>query len=122
MSNKNNNRKCDAMNLDQFNELFQEQTKDPRGVPRKLAEAELDSCVRRCRCSNLARYILSLVPILTWLPRYNWREQGVSDLVAGLTVAIMHIPQGMAYAMLAGKKRERARFNIPNGKLVLEGY
>ena len=33
---------------------------------------------------------------------YRWRDHGPSDLIAGLTVAVMHIPQGMAYAMLAG--------------------
>ena len=41
------------------------------------------------------------LPILDWLPGYNlatfWK-----DLPAGLTVGIMLIPQGMAYAMIAG--------------------
>lgn len=40
-------------------------------------------------------------PILEWLPRYN-RTQFKGDLSAGLTVGVMLIPQGMAYAMLAG--------------------
>ncbi|WP_373496385.1 SulP family inorganic anion transporter [Aquiflexum sp.] len=41
------------------------------------------------------------LPILDWLPQYKSSElQG--DLTAGLTVGIMLIPQGMAYAMLAG--------------------
>ena len=59
-------------------------------------------CSDSLTCHNVGSYLLSLVPILTWLPNYRWRENLVSDLVAGLTVAIMHIPQGMAYAMLAG--------------------
>ncbi|MCB0294389.1 MAG: sodium-independent anion transporter, partial [Calditrichaeota bacterium] len=40
-------------------------------------------------------------PALEWLLRYdinNWK----GDLAAGLTVAVMLIPQGMAYALLAG--------------------
>lgn len=41
------------------------------------------------------------LPILEWLPRYK-KEYISGDLVAGLTVGIMLIPQGMAYAMIAG--------------------
>lgn len=41
------------------------------------------------------------VPILSWLPQYN-KQHLSGDLTAGLTVGIMLIPQGMAYAMLAG--------------------
>jgi len=45
--------------------------------------------------------ILQFIPILQWLP--NYRKTHLSgDLSAGLTVGIMLIPQGMAYAMLAG--------------------
>lgn len=40
-------------------------------------------------------------PILEWLPNYNKKDL-VGDLSAGLIVAIMLIPQGIAYAMLAG--------------------
>ncbi len=40
-------------------------------------------------------------PILCWLPKYN-REDLSSDLTAGTIVAIMLIPQAMAYALLAG--------------------
>lgn len=41
------------------------------------------------------------MPILDWLPNYKKKNlQG--DMSAGLTVGIMLIPQGMAYAMLAG--------------------
>lgn len=41
------------------------------------------------------------IPILDWLPNYK-RSQIGGDLSAGLTVGVMLIPQGMAYAMLAG--------------------
>jgi SulP family sulfate permease len=40
-------------------------------------------------------------PFLDWLPTYNKTLLG-GDLNAGLTVGVMLIPQGMAYAMLAG--------------------
>lgn len=42
-----------------------------------------------------------IFPILEWLPNYT-KSQFKGDLSAGLTVGVMLIPQGMAYAMLAG--------------------
>ncbi|SFS47992.1 sulfate permease, SulP family [Lutibacter maritimus] len=49
-------------------------------------------------------YIMSIkkfIPILEWLPNYqkSWFKD---DFGAGLTVGIMLIPQGIAYAMIAG--------------------
>ncbi len=41
------------------------------------------------------------VPVFTWLPTYR-RADLLSDLIAGLVVAIMLVPQSMAYALLAG--------------------
>ncbi|NQX86934.1 MAG: solute carrier family 26 protein [Flavobacteriaceae bacterium] len=45
--------------------------------------------------------IKSVFPILDWLPNYNkaWLK---GDISAGLTVGVMLIPQGIAYAMIAG--------------------
>ena len=34
------------------------------------------------------------IPILEWLPRYDIKKNILGDTVAGLTVAILHIPQG----------------------------
>ena len=42
-----------------------------------------------------------VLPILDWLPGYD-RRAAASDGMAGLIVAIMLVPQGMAYALLAG--------------------
>ena len=43
----------------------------------------------------------SFLPILKYLPTYT-KADFRADLVAGLTVAVMLVPQGVAYAMLAG--------------------
>ena len=40
-------------------------------------------------------------PILNWLPKYQ-KKYLASDIGAGITVGIILIPQGMAYAMIAG--------------------
>ncbi|XP_037917492.1 solute carrier family 26 member 6-like isoform X1 [Hermetia illucens] len=44
--------------------------------------------------------IKSIFPILDWLPKYSWKNDLVADIVTGCTVAVMHIPQGMGYALL----------------------
>ncbi len=45
--------------------------------------------------------IRPFLPVLQWLPTYR-RAELRGDLSAGLTVGVMLIPQGMAYAMIAG--------------------
>lgn len=35
-----------------------------------------------------------LFPISDWLVNYKWKANFVSDIVAGFTIAVMHIPQG----------------------------
>lgn len=45
--------------------------------------------------------ISRFLPILHWLPRYR-RADLSGDITAGLTVAVMLVPQSMAYALLAG--------------------
>ncbi len=60
--------------------------------------------VYRLTCTGARAWtcVCSVLPILVWLPAYQWRTDLGPDFVAGLTVAVMHIPQSMAYAVLAG--------------------
>ncbi|KZC05980.1 PREDICTED: prestin [Dufourea novaeangliae] len=44
--------------------------------------------------------LTSAIPSVNWLREYQWKKTITSDIISGLTVAIMHIPQGMAYALL----------------------
>ncbi|CAG0893743.1 unnamed protein product [Darwinula stevensoni] len=57
----------------------------------------------QCRCTweKTQTMLYSLFPILYWLPRYKVKQDLLPDIIAGCTVAIMHIPQGMGYALLA---------------------
>uniref|UniRef100_H2ZI98 STAS domain-containing protein n=1 Tax=Ciona savignyi TaxID=51511 RepID=H2ZI98_CIOSA len=41
------------------------------------------------------------VPITRWLPRYKIKKNLFGDIAGGITVGIVHLPQGMAYALLA---------------------
>ncbi|GAB2294745.1 Sulfate transporter 3.1 [Dionaea muscipula] len=49
------------------------------------------------------RFLLGLqylVPFLEWVPRYSF-EFFKSDLIAGITIASLAVPQGISYANLA---------------------
>lgn len=41
------------------------------------------------------------IPITSWLPKYTLPD-GISDVVAGITVGLTLMPQAIAYAALAG--------------------
>ena len=45
--------------------------------------------------------VKKIIPILNWLPNYKkkWLK---GDAIAGITVGVVLIPQGLAYAMIAG--------------------
>lgn len=47
------------------------------------------------------KLLLKRVPILSWLPKYD-SEKAISDAIAGITVGLTVMPQGLAYATLAG--------------------
>ncbi|VDP16408.1 unnamed protein product [Heligmosomoides polygyrus] len=48
--------------------------------------------------TNFARTIVSFLPILNWLPRYELKTNLLHDVIGGLTVGIMHVPQGRILA------------------------
>ncbi|KAG7277838.1 hypothetical protein CRUP_006738 [Coryphaenoides rupestris] len=55
----------------------------------------------RCTVPKLKQCIVGSLPVLYWLPRYSIWDYGMPDLISGISVGIMHLPQGMAYALLA---------------------
>lgn len=54
-----------------------------------------------CGSKKCLHFFKLFFPILTWLPKYelNWLQ---CDLIAGLTVGLTVVPQGLAYAQIAG--------------------
>ncbi len=48
------------------------------------------------------RTVRSVLPVLVWLPRYAWRANLPADLVAGIALAALLVPESMGYAGVAG--------------------
>lgn len=51
---------------------------------------------------SIKNCINNLLPVTLWIPNYKIKKKFMGDFLAGLTVAVMHVPQGMAYGLLAG--------------------
>ncbi|XP_060532844.1 prestin-like isoform X2 [Cylas formicarius] len=59
-------------------------------------------CTRVFSSISPLNCLFQVLPLLQWLPGYNWKRSFLSDIISGITVAIMHIPQGIAYGLLGG--------------------
>ncbi|XP_053082406.1 solute carrier family 26 member 10 isoform X4 [Acinonyx jubatus] len=86
---------------------FQRLFGDAEQAPELLAEPRSSRLCRRWRrlasaCSGPGawRLLRARLPPLRWLPHYRWRAWLLGDAVAGVTVGIVHVPQGMAFALL----------------------
>ncbi|XP_049739647.1 solute carrier family 26 member 10-like isoform X1 [Elephas maximus indicus] len=89
---------------DQFRQLFG----DAEEESELSAEHSLSGLLRlwrrrarACSRSGAWRLLLGRLPPLSWLPSYRWRAWLLGDAVAGVTVGIVHVPQGMAFALLS---------------------
>ena len=62
---------------------------------------DMTNCCRNLVARSFTKKQLNRkLPITDWLPKYTL-EYFVSDLIAGITVGLTVIPQGIAYALVA---------------------
>ncbi|QSZ28878.1 hypothetical protein DSL72_003383 [Monilinia vaccinii-corymbosi] len=59
--------------------------------------------------SSTGRYLLRKVPVVRWIPNYSPKWL-VDDIVAGVTVALILVPQALASATIAGVPLEQGLF------------
>ncbi|KAH7728761.1 CRE-SULP-5 protein [Aphelenchoides avenae] len=59
-------------------------------------------CLPCLSSKNFFNSLVGFLPILRWLPQYKWREDFLMDFCSGFTTGVLFVPQGIAYAYLAG--------------------
>lgn len=60
---------------------------------------------KHCSCTpkKAKSKVLGFFPILRWLPRYQLRAWILGDIMSGLIVGILLVPQSIAYSLLASQ-------------------
>ncbi|KAN0061303.1 Sulfate permease 2 [Thecaphora frezii] len=67
--------------------------------------------------SMVSEYFDALFPFRHWIPSYNLQWL-IGDLIAGITVALVLVPQSMSYAILAGLKPEFGLYSSFVGVMI----
>ena len=81
--------------------LKQDELEEISGYERQK-ESTSDNIRDRLRNIDCENIVYDVCPVLKWLPKYKVKDDLMGDIISGITVAVMHIPQGMAYGLLAG--------------------
>lgn len=72
---------------------------------RPSAVSALKSKLKRnasCSASRVQSTLTGFFPVVRWLPRYKLREYIWGDVMSGMIVGIILVPQAIAYCLLAG--------------------
>lgn len=72
----------------------------------RVLKGFLPSSFTRCPPSPWS-LLTTLLPITGWLRTYRVREDLLADVITGVTILALHIPQGLAYGRLAGRAHQR---------------
>lgn len=74
-------------------------------------KALLDFKNDSCTCANFKDFIHSVIPATQWIPAYNVRKNLIKDIISGITVCFLQIPQGITYGnLLAGQSPKYGLF------------
>lgn len=93
---------------DRFKQAYGNEDKPRGGV--RLRERLAGSC--RCSQGACLHLLRERVPIFNWLPKYRLKKCILGDTIAGMTVGILHIPQGW-YKSVNRTKCGRQNTRIP---------
>ncbi|XP_066090009.1 sulfate anion transporter 1 isoform X2 [Saccopteryx bilineata] len=80
--------------------LVRRQRPAPPGLRERLKARLRQSCV--CSVQGARALVHDLLPATHWLCRYRLREDLPGDVMSGLVIGIILVPQAIAYSLLAG--------------------
>lgn len=84
------------MGCNEIQETRREETEDV-----SQTQDQNDKVTSRFKKMCSMKLVKRRLPILNWLPAYNM-SFAINDLIAGLTVSLVTVPQSIAYADVAG--------------------
>ncbi|KAK9406655.1 sulfate transporter [Crotalus adamanteus] len=68
---------------------------------KKLLTKAKENC--NCNQQSVLTFFHQLFPVTKWLPCYNIKEDLLGDVISGLLVGVVSIPQSISYAILASQ-------------------
>lgn len=105
---------CSLLFLSETMEEAANTTETPPAVPillerqvrqRKPAVSVLKSKLKQavtCSVPRIQSTLSGFFPVMRWLPKYNVKEYVWGDVMSGMIVGIILVPQAIAYCLLAG--------------------
>ncbi|NWZ85122.1 S26A2 protein, partial [Poecile atricapillus] len=77
---------------------------EPQEKKRSMKALLVKKAKKTCSCTpaKIKDCVLGFFPILQWLPKYKIREYLLGDVMSGVIVGVLLVPQSIAYSLLAG--------------------
>jgi len=79
---------------------------EPQEKKRNMKALVVKQAKKTCSCSpaKVKDGVFSFFPILQWLPKYKLGEYLLGDIMSGVIVGVLLVPQSIAYSLLAGQE------------------
>ncbi|XP_075622214.1 sulfate transporter [Balearica regulorum gibbericeps] len=79
---------------------------EPQEKKRSVKSLVVKQAKKTCSCTpaKVKDCVFSFFPVLQWLPKYKLREYLLGDIMSGVIVGVLLVPQSIAYSLLAGQE------------------
>lgn len=93
---------------------------EPNAIP------DLDAALQRRKefrsRPGVVERVSPFIPAIQWLADYDYKRLLRADILAGLTTAALLVPQGLAYAELAGGQQQQQHVGVDDGADVPQAF